>query len=116
MRQVWNTLGVKALLHYSSRLTIQLSFLVFSLRLKVTRETRRIGTSHRNSPLLSHIDELGCAAVIKYVKLLPLLHPPMRACMDALKNQSAQRATQLRSVLACVYAVSIQNQITTTVP
>jgi hypothetical protein len=31
-------------------------------------------------------------------------------------NLSAQRATQLRSVLARVYAVSIQNQITTTVP
>jgi hypothetical protein len=31
-------------------------------------------------------------------------------------NPSAQRATQLRRVLARVYAVSIQNQITTTVP
>jgi hypothetical protein len=50
------------------------------------------------------------------VKLLPLPQPPMRACMDARTNHSAQRATQLRSVLARVYAVSIQNQITTTVP
>jgi hypothetical protein len=50
------------------------------------------------------------------VKLLPLPHPPVRARMDARTNPSAQRATQLRSVLASVYAVSRQNQITTTVP
>jgi hypothetical protein len=50
------------------------------------------------------------------VKLLPLPQPPLRARTDARKNPSAQRATQLRSVLARVYAVSIQNQITTTVP
>jgi hypothetical protein len=50
------------------------------------------------------------------VKLLPLPHPPVRARTDAQTNPSAQRATQLRSVLARVYAVSIQNQITTTVP
>jgi hypothetical protein len=50
------------------------------------------------------------------VKLLPLPQPPVRARTDARTNPSAQRATQLRSVLACVYAVSIQNQITTNVP
>jgi hypothetical protein len=50
------------------------------------------------------------------VKLLPLPQPPERARTDARTNPSAQRATQLRSVLARVYAVSIQNQITTTVP
>jgi hypothetical protein len=50
------------------------------------------------------------------VKLLPLPHPPMLARTDALTNRSAQRATQLGGVLARVYAVSIQNQITTTVP
>jgi hypothetical protein len=50
------------------------------------------------------------------VKLLPLPQPPVRARTDAQTNPSAQRATQLRSVLARVYAVSIQNQITTTVP
>jgi hypothetical protein len=50
------------------------------------------------------------------VKLLPLPQPPVRARTDARTNPSAQRATQLRSVLARVYAVSIQNQITTTVP
>jgi hypothetical protein len=55
---------------------------------------------------------------IKYVhvKLLPLPQPPVRARTDARTNPSAQRATQLRSVLARVYAVSIQNQITTSVP
>jgi hypothetical protein len=42
-------------------------------------------------------------------KLLPLPQPPVRA-------RTAQRATQLRCVLARVYAVSIQNQNTTTVP
>jgi hypothetical protein len=50
------------------------------------------------------------------VKLIPLPQPPVRACTDAWTNPSAQRATQLRRVLARVYAVSIQNQITTTVP
>jgi hypothetical protein len=50
------------------------------------------------------------------VKLLPLLQPPVRARTDARTNPSAHRATQLRSVLVRVYAVSIQNQITTTVP
>jgi hypothetical protein len=41
---------------------------------------------------------------------------PVRARTDARTNPSTQRATQLRSVVARVYAVSIQNQITTTVP
>jgi hypothetical protein len=50
------------------------------------------------------------------VKLLPLPQPPLRARTDARTNSSAQRATQLRSVLARVYTVSRQNQITTTVP
>jgi hypothetical protein len=51
-----------------------------------------------------------------HVKLLPLPQPPGRACTDARTNPSSQRANQLRSVLARVYAVSIQNQITNTVP
>jgi hypothetical protein len=50
------------------------------------------------------------------VKLLPLPQPPVRARTDARTNPSAQRATQLRSVLARVYAVSTQNQINNTVP
>jgi cell pole-organizing protein PopZ len=50
------------------------------------------------------------------VKLLPLPQPPVRARTDARTKSSAQRATQLRSVLARVRAVSIQNQTTTTVP
>jgi hypothetical protein len=36
------------------------------------------------------------------VKLLPLPQPPVRARTDARTNPSAQRATQLRSVLARV--------------
>jgi hypothetical protein len=50
------------------------------------------------------------------VRLLPLPQPPLRARTDAWTNPSAQRATQLRSVLARMSTVSIQNQITTTVP
>jgi hypothetical protein len=50
------------------------------------------------------------------VKLLPLPQPLLRACTDARINPSAQRATRLRSVLARVYAVARQNQITTTLP
>jgi hypothetical protein len=51
-----------------------------------------------------------------FVKLLPLPHPPVRARTDERTNPSAQRASQLRSVLARVYAVSRQKKITTTVP
>jgi hypothetical protein len=50
------------------------------------------------------------------VKLLPLPQPPVRARTDARENPSAQRATQLRSVLARMYDVSRHNQITTSVP
>jgi hypothetical protein len=50
------------------------------------------------------------------VKLLPLPQHRLRARTDARTNPSAQRATQLRSVLTRVYAVSRQNQITTDVP
>jgi hypothetical protein len=50
------------------------------------------------------------------VKLLPLPQPPWRARTDAQTNPRAQRVTQLRSVLAHIYAVARQNQITTTVP
>jgi hypothetical protein len=49
-------------------------------------------------------------------KLLPLPQPPVHARTGAGTNPSSQRVTQLRSVLTRVYAVSIQNQITTTVP
>jgi hypothetical protein len=54
--------------------------------------------------------------VVHIVKLLPLPQPPVRARTDPWTNPSAQRATQLRSVIARMYAVSKQNQITTTVP
>jgi hypothetical protein len=53
---------------------------------------------------------------LDYDKLLLLPQPPVRARTDTRTNPSAQRATQLRRVLARVKAVSIQNQITTTVP
>jgi hypothetical protein len=44
------------------------------------------------------------------------LADPVRTRTDARTNPSAQRATQLRSVLVRVYAVSLQNQITNIVP
>jgi hypothetical protein len=50
------------------------------------------------------------------VTLLPLSQRPLRACTDARTNPSDQRATELRSVLARVYAVARQNQIIITVP
>jgi hypothetical protein len=57
--------------------------------------------------------EFLCLARQLDVKLIP---PPVRAGTDAWTNPSAQKATQLRSVLARVYADAIQNQFTTTVP
>jgi hypothetical protein len=54
--------------------------------------------------------------LLGYVELLPLPQPSVRARTDARTNPSAQRATQLRSAIARVYAVSRQNQITTTFP
>jgi hypothetical protein len=59
---------------------------------------------------------LGYKIIVYTDKLLPLPQPPVCASTDAQTNTSAQRATQLRIVLARVYAVSIQNKITTTVP
>jgi hypothetical protein len=50
------------------------------------------------------------------VKLLTLPQPQLRARTDAHTNPSAQRATQLMSVLARVCSVSRQNLNTTTVP
>jgi hypothetical protein len=51
-----------------------------------------------------------------YVKLLPLPQPHLRTRTDAQTYTSAQRVTQLKSVLARVYYVSIQNLDTNTVP
>jgi hypothetical protein len=50
------------------------------------------------------------------VKLRPLPQPQLRARTYAETNPSAQRATQLRSMLARVYSVSRQNLNTITVP
>jgi hypothetical protein len=51
-----------------------------------------------------------------YVKLRPLPQPQLRARTYAQTYPSAQRATQLRSVLARVRSVSRQNLNSTTVP
>jgi hypothetical protein len=53
---------------------------------------------------------------ISIIKQLPFPQPSLRARTDVRTNPSAQRATQLRSVLALVYAVSRQSQLTNTVP
>jgi hypothetical protein len=50
------------------------------------------------------------------VKLRPLPQPQLRARTYARTNPSAQRATQLRCVLARVCSVSRQSLKTTTVP
>jgi hypothetical protein len=50
------------------------------------------------------------------VRLRSLPQPQLHARTYAETNQSAQRATQLRSVLARMYSVSRQNLNTTTVP
>jgi hypothetical protein len=50
------------------------------------------------------------------IKLRPLPQPQLRAHTYAETNPSAQRATQLRSVLARVCSVSRQNLNTNTVP
>jgi hypothetical protein len=79
--------------------------------------TKHHSAQHHNDMHRLILHEANSLQVLQgYVKLLPLPQPPLRARTDARTNPSAQRATQLRSVLARVYAVSIQNQITTTVP
>jgi hypothetical protein len=81
------------------------------------KETRQLEIYHNH--LLDTLNDAGLTKRIREEersdKLLPLPQPPVRARTDAQTNPTAQRATQLRSVLARVYAVSIQNQITTTV-
>jgi hypothetical protein len=66
--------------------------------------------------IIDHRTDGHAVAPAEIVKLLPLPQPPLRARMDAWTNPSAQRATQLRSVLARVNAVARQKQITTDVP
>jgi hypothetical protein len=92
---------------------------------RILTDFRRLNAQIRRKPfplpkisdLLSKLSGIKYETVIDLsAKLLPLPQPPVRARADAQTNPSAQRATQLRSVLARVYAVSIQNQITTTVP
>jgi hypothetical protein len=50
------------------------------------------------------------------IKQRPLPQPQLRAHTYTETNPSAQRATQIRSVIARLYAVSRQNLNTTTVP
>jgi hypothetical protein len=69
-----------------------------------------------NAPPRVQIAVSPTRVINEAVRLLPLPQPPLRAHTDARTNPSAQRATQLRSVLARVYAVSRQNQVNTTVP
>jgi hypothetical protein len=79
---------------------------------------------HSANAAISHNEDqmaeatIGALANLATVtaKLFLLPQPPLRARTDARTNPSAQRATQLRSVLARAYAVARQNQITTTVP
>jgi hypothetical protein len=54
--------------------------------------------------------------IVIHVKLHPLLQPQLRARTYAHTYPSAQRATELRSVLARVCFVSRQNLNTTTFP
>jgi hypothetical protein len=71
---------------------------------------------HKDMRHLILHEENSLQVLRRCVKLLPLPQPPVRAPMDAHTNPSIQRDTQLRCMLARVYAVSIQNQITNTVP
>jgi hypothetical protein len=52
--------------------------------------------------LYLHTEEISLET---YVKLRPLLQPQLRVRTYAETNPSAQRSTQLRSVLARVYSV-----------
>jgi hypothetical protein len=79
--------------------------------------TKHHSAQHHKDMLHLILHEANSLQVLRgCVKLLPLPQPPLRARLDARTNPSAQRATQLRSVLARMYAVSRQNQTTTTVP
>jgi hypothetical protein len=81
-------------------------------------ERENLGDYHTKHHLAQHHKDMANSLQVLRgcVKRLPLPQPPLRARMDARTNPNAQRATQLRSVLARVYAVARQNQITTTVP
>jgi hypothetical protein len=65
----------------------------------------RVSDGVRLSTLGVSLQVIKQAAGQVDVKLLPLPQPPVRARTDARTNPSAQRATQLRSVLARVYTV-----------
>jgi hypothetical protein len=66
--------------------------------------------------VLYHLHILYCVAVSMPVKLLQLPQPQLRTRTYAHTYPIAQRATHLKSVLAHVYSISIQNLNITTVP
>jgi hypothetical protein len=75
---------------------------------------KNIGDTHKKHHSAKHHKDIrhlilheanGLQVLRGCVRLLPLPQPPVRARTDARKNPSAKRATQLRSVLARVYAV-----------
>jgi hypothetical protein len=79
--------------------------------------TKHHSAQHHEDMLHLILHEANSLQVLRgCVKLLPLPQLSVCAHTDARTNPSAQRATQLRSVIARMYAVSIQNQITTTAP
>jgi hypothetical protein len=67
-------------------------------------------------PVQTNERHICFSVVMMDVKLRPLPQPQMRARTYAQTNPRAQRATQLRSVLARVCSVSRQNLNNTTVP
>jgi hypothetical protein len=71
---------------------------------------------HKDMPGLILHQENSLQVLRAGVKLLPHPQPHSLTCTDAQTYPSAQRATQLKSVLACVYSVSRQNLTTTNVP
>jgi hypothetical protein len=75
---------------------------------KFETENLQCNHAHDNNnqkDLINYI-HAACFSPVKSDKLLPLPQPPVRARMDARTNPSAQRATQLGSVLACVCTMS----------
>jgi hypothetical protein len=84
----------------------------------IVKQLRRHPVIHKIIKPVITVEDFRSAVkcVPENVKLLSLPQPQLREHTDAQTNPSAQRATQLRSVLARVCSVSRQNLNTTTVP
>jgi hypothetical protein len=79
--------------------------------------TKHHSAQHHKDMLRLILHQANSLQVLRgCVKLLPLPQPRLHARTYAETNPSAQRATQLRSVLARVFSVSRQNLNITTVP